>query len=55
VRLPRLGEPARPRSSKPTVYAHVATDPDHPGELALQYWLYYVFNDWNNLQRATGR
>ncbi len=34
--------------SKPTVYAHVATDPGRPGELALQYWLYYVFNDWNN-------
>ena len=34
--------------TKPTVYAHVAADPDHPGKLALQYWLYYVFNDWNN-------
>ncbi len=34
--------------TKPTVYAHVATDPAHPGKLALQYWLYYVFNDWNN-------
>ncbi len=34
--------------SAPTVYAHVATDPAHPGELALQYWFYYVFNDWNN-------
>jgi len=33
---------------KSTVYAHVATDPGHPGQLALQYWLYYVFNDWNN-------
>jgi len=32
----------------PTVYAHVATDPNHPGQLALQYWFYYVFNDWNN-------
>ncbi len=32
----------------PTVYAHVATDPGYPGQLALQYWLYYVFNDWNN-------
>ncbi len=34
--------------TKPTVYAHVATDPAYPGKLALQYWLYYVFNDWNN-------
>jgi multisubunit Na+/H+ antiporter MnhC subunit len=32
----------------PTVYAHVATDPGAPGKLALQYWLFYVFNDWNN-------
>lgn len=32
----------------PAVYAHVATDPSHPGKLALQYWLYYVFNHWNN-------
>ena len=34
--------------TRPTVYAHIATDPQHPGKLALQYWLYYVFNDWNN-------
>jgi hypothetical protein len=33
---------------RPAVYAHVATDPAHPGKLALQYWLFYVFNDWNN-------
>jgi hypothetical protein len=32
----------------PAVYAHVATDTDFPGQLALQFWLYYVFNDWNN-------
>ena len=36
----------------PTVYAHVATDPAHPGKLALQYWLFYVFNDWNNLHEG---
>ena len=33
---------------EPTVYAHVLTDPGSPGKLALQYWLFYVFNDWNN-------
>jgi hypothetical protein len=33
---------------RPAVYAHVATDPGFPGKLSLQYWLYYVFNDWNN-------
>ncbi len=28
-----------------TMYAHVAHE---DGQTALQYWLYYVFNDWNN-------
>jgi hypothetical protein len=32
----------------PTVYAHVATEPGRPGKLALQYWFFYVFNDFNN-------
>jgi hypothetical protein len=32
----------------PTIYAHVATDPAQPGKLALQYWFFYVFNDFNN-------
>ena len=36
------------KSSQPTVYAHVATDPGYPGELALQYWFFYPFNDFNN-------
>ena len=36
----------------PTVYAHVATEPERPGKLALQYWLFYVFNDWNNLHEG---
>jgi hypothetical protein len=37
---------------KPAVYAHVATDPSRPGKLALQYWFFYVFNDWNNLHEG---
>ena len=37
---------------EPTVYAHVATDPAYPGKLALQYWFFYVFNDWNNLHEG---
>ncbi len=28
-----------------TAYAHVV---EEQGELALQYWFYYPFNDWNN-------
>ena len=35
-------------ASSPTVYAHVGTERARPGKLALQYWLYYAFNDWNN-------
>jgi len=35
-------------ASAPTVYAHVVTEPGVPGRLALQYWFFYVFNDWNN-------
>jgi hypothetical protein len=36
----------------PVVYAHVAAEPGFPGKLALQYWLFYVFNDWNNLHEG---
>ncbi len=32
----------------PVVYAHVAKQRDHPGDLALQYWFYWLFNDFNN-------
>ena len=32
----------------PTVYAHVARQDDQPDQLALQYWFYWYFNDWNN-------
>jgi hypothetical protein len=32
----------------PTVYAHVARQDDRPNQLALQYWTYWYFNDWNN-------
>ncbi len=36
-------------AGKPTTaYAHVSTERGKPGKLALQYWLYYPFNDWNN-------
>ena len=52
VRLPALGASGSFEGQTPTVYAHVATDPAHPGKLALQYWLFYVFNDWNNLHEG---
>jgi hypothetical protein len=33
---------------KPSVYAHVTADPEHPGKLAVQYWFFYTFNDFTN-------
>jgi hypothetical protein len=36
----------------PTVYAHVATEAGRDGQLALQYWFFYVFNDFNNLHEG---
>ena len=52
------GDPLKPRcdyslwaaslEAEPTVYARVATDPTAPGELALQYWLFWPYNDWND-------
>ena len=32
----------------PTLYSRIATDPEHPDKLALQYWFFYTFNDWND-------
>jgi hypothetical protein len=39
-------------NTDPTVYAHVATEAAYPDRLALQYWFYYPFNDWNNLHEG---
>ncbi len=40
------------RGHMPTVYGHVASDPSHPGRVALQYWFFYAYNDWNNLHEG---
>ena len=32
----------------PTVYAHIARQDDRPDQLAVQYWFYWYYNDWNN-------
>ena len=32
----------------PVVYAHIAQEEGHPDRIALQYWLYWYYNDWNN-------
>jgi hypothetical protein len=34
--------------TEPTAYAHIATEPGYPDRLALQYWFFYVFNDFGN-------
>ncbi len=31
-----------------SVYAKVTVDPDEPDRLALQFWIFWVFNDWND-------
>jgi hypothetical protein len=36
------------RASEPVVYARVSAEPERPGRLALQYWLFYPYNDFNN-------
>ena len=35
-------------SQPPTVYARVVQDPDEPGTVAVQYWFWWIFNDWND-------
>lgn len=35
-------------SRPPSVYARVVSDPEEPDALVLQYWLFWVFNDWND-------
>ena len=42
-----LGAERTPRPTRTS-----STDPAHPGKLALQYWFFYVFNDWNNLHEG---
>ena len=32
----------------PVVYAHVVQQADRPDQLAVQYWFYWYYNDWNN-------
>jgi hypothetical protein len=38
--------------SSPTVYAHVATEPERPDRIALQYWFFYPYNEFNNLHEG---
>ncbi len=36
----------------PSVYARIATQPSEPGKLALQYWFYWAFDDFNNTHES---
>lgn len=36
----------------PVAYAHVTTQQGKPGQLVVQYWFFYLFNDYNNLHEA---
>jgi hypothetical protein len=36
------------RGRAPVTYARIATDSAHRGKLALQYWFFYVFNNFND-------
>jgi hypothetical protein len=36
----------------PVTYAHIVTQPDVPGRLALQYWFFYYFNQFNDLHEG---
>lgn len=36
----------------PTVYGRVVGDAARPGKLAVQYWFFYVYNDFNNLHEG---
>jgi hypothetical protein len=38
----------RTSGDRSMVYARVVSDPTDPERLVLQYWLYFVYNDWNN-------
>ena len=38
--------------TNPVVYAHIVQQVDRPDRLAVQYWLYWYFNDWNNTHES---
>ena len=52
LRLRAAGRAASPRASGRRSTRTSRPTGDRPGKLALQYWLFYVFNDWNNLHEG---
>ncbi len=37
---------------RPVVYGHIARQADAPDQLAVQYWFYWYYNDWNNVHES---
>ncbi len=44
-------EYAAAQGLKPTTYAHIVVD-DEEHRVVIQYWLWWYFNDWNNLHEG---
>lgn len=44
----KMAQQIWPSGSQATVYAHVATQTGYDDRIALQYFFYYPFNDYNN-------
>jgi hypothetical protein len=32
----------------PVIYGRVTTDPGDPNNVVIQYWFFYIYNDWND-------
>ncbi|MEL7207795.1 MAG: hypothetical protein AAGK32_06115, partial [Actinomycetota bacterium] len=41
-------DPSTAGPARSVAYAHIATQPDAGDQLALQYWFFYYYNDYNN-------
>ena len=52
LRLRALGTAAQRRAARRRCTPTSPPTPAHPGQLALQYWFFYVFNDFNNLHEG---
>ena len=35
-------------NAEPAMYGRVVSDPDHPDRIVLQYWFFWVYNNWND-------
>lgn len=42
----------RTSSLPPTQYVRLGVDAERPGQFAIQYWWWYVYNDWNDVHEG---